>query len=174
MAGRQTYYIKDIVYGANDGIITTFAIVAGVAGANLSNSVILILGIASLFADGFSMASSNYLGTKSENDTLCNQDPSKCDVHAAHRPFTSGFVTFFSFVAAGAIPLMPYLFLADGLNIFPFALAATAFALFFVGAFRSFITGKRFLWSGIEMLVVGGVAAAIAYFLGAFIDAFVV
>jgi len=59
-------YIRDIVYGANDGIITTFAVVAGVAGAKLGSNIILILGFANLLADGLSMAISNYLGTKSE------------------------------------------------------------------------------------------------------------
>jgi|SRR3989344_517322 len=61
-------YIKDIVYGANDGIITTFAIVAGSFGADFSTKVILILGFANLLADGFSMAASNFLGSRSEND----------------------------------------------------------------------------------------------------------
>src|SRR3989338_5447696 len=60
-------YIKDIVYGANDGIITTFAVVAGSLGADLSVKVILILGISNLLADGFSMAASNFLGKHSEN-----------------------------------------------------------------------------------------------------------
>ncbi|OGZ46120.1 MAG: hypothetical protein A3C84_05220 [Candidatus Ryanbacteria bacterium RIFCSPHIGHO2_02_FULL_48_12] len=61
-------YLKDVVYGANDGIITTFAVVAGVAGADLSSYIVFLLGLANLFADGFSMAASNYLGTKSEQD----------------------------------------------------------------------------------------------------------
>jgi len=59
-------YIKDIIYGGLDGIITTFAIVSGVAGASLPSSIVLILGFANLLADGFSMAVGNYLGTKSE------------------------------------------------------------------------------------------------------------
>lgn len=59
-------YIKSIVYGGLDGIITTFAIVAGVAGASLSSSTILILGFANLIADGLSMAAGDYLSTKSE------------------------------------------------------------------------------------------------------------
>ncbi|PIP67088.1 MAG: hypothetical protein COV79_05455 [Parcubacteria group bacterium CG11_big_fil_rev_8_21_14_0_20_41_14] len=59
-------YLKDIVYGANDGIVTTFAVVAGVAGAGLNAKVVIILGMANLIADGFSMATGNYLGTKSE------------------------------------------------------------------------------------------------------------
>lgn len=61
-------YLKDLVYGANDGIITTFAIVAGVAGAGLETKIVLLLGVANLLADGFSMAASNYLGTKSERE----------------------------------------------------------------------------------------------------------
>jgi VIT1/CCC1 family predicted Fe2+/Mn2+ transporter len=59
-------YIRDAVFGANDGIITTFAVVAGVAGANLSVNTVLILGFANLFADGLAMGLGNYLGTKSE------------------------------------------------------------------------------------------------------------
>jgi vacuolar iron transporter family protein len=53
--------IEDFVYGGTDGVITTFAIVAGAFGASLSVSVILILGFANLFADGFSMSIGNYL-----------------------------------------------------------------------------------------------------------------
>jgi vacuolar iron transporter family protein len=61
-------YLRDWVYGGIDGAVTTFAIVAGVVGAELSNRVVLILGIANLVADGFSMAASNYSGTKTEHE----------------------------------------------------------------------------------------------------------
>lgn len=63
-------YLRDWVYGGIDGAITTFAIVAGVVGAGLSTKVILVLGFANLIADGFSMAASNYSGTKTEVDEL--------------------------------------------------------------------------------------------------------
>ena len=58
--------IEDFVYGATDGAVTTFAVVAGVVGASLSPSIVLILGFANLFADGFSMAVGNYLEQISE------------------------------------------------------------------------------------------------------------
>ena len=61
-------YVRDWVYGGIDGAVTTFAIVAGVVGAQLSSGIILILGLANLLADGFSMAASNYSGTKTENE----------------------------------------------------------------------------------------------------------
>lgn len=63
-------YLRDFVYGAIDGTVTTFAVVAGVVGADLSASVIIVLGAANLVADGFSMAVSNYLGTKSQLEEL--------------------------------------------------------------------------------------------------------
>jgi len=63
-------YVRDFVYGGIDGAITTFAIVAGVVGAALSSNIILILGLANLLADGFSMAASNYSGTKAVTDNV--------------------------------------------------------------------------------------------------------
>lgn len=66
--GPSDSYLKDFIYGAIDGTVTTFAIVSGVVGAELSSGVILILGFANLLADGFSMAVSNYLGTKAEEE----------------------------------------------------------------------------------------------------------
>ncbi len=61
-------YLRDWVYGGIDGAVTTFAIVAGAVGADLSARVVLILGVANLVADGFSMAASNYSGTKTEHE----------------------------------------------------------------------------------------------------------
>ena len=63
-------YLRDFVYGAVDGAITTFAVVAGVAGANLDETIVIILGGANLIADGFSMAASNYLGSRAERQRL--------------------------------------------------------------------------------------------------------
>lgn len=61
-------YIGDFIFGANDGIVTTFAVVTGSVGANLPPTVILILGFANLIADGLSMGLGNYLGKKSESE----------------------------------------------------------------------------------------------------------
>ncbi|MCR4368400.1 MAG: VIT1/CCC1 transporter family protein [archaeon] len=61
-------FLGDMVYGALDGIVTTFAVVAGAAGAGLGAGVILVLGFANLIADGLSMAVGNYLSMKSDQD----------------------------------------------------------------------------------------------------------
>ncbi len=62
---KQTY-LRDFVYGSVDGVVTTFAIVAGVAGAGLAPGIVVVLGIANVLADGFSMAVSNFLGTRAD------------------------------------------------------------------------------------------------------------
>jgi VIT1/CCC1 family predicted Fe2+/Mn2+ transporter len=61
---RSPSYLHDFIYGAIDGAVTTFAVVAGVEGANLDETVVIILGGANLIADGFSMAVSNFLGSR--------------------------------------------------------------------------------------------------------------
>ena len=65
---RGGKYIRDLVFSANDGLVTTFAVVAGVAGAGLAPAVVVILGLANMLADGLAMALGNYLGTKSRAD----------------------------------------------------------------------------------------------------------
>lgn len=71
---RLGQYLKDMVFAANDGVVTTFAVVAGVAGAELSRAIVLIIGLANLIADGFSMATGNYLGTKSEQELYIREE----------------------------------------------------------------------------------------------------
>lgn len=66
--GPKAEYLKEWVYGGIDGVVTTFAIIAGVAGASLSPTIILILGFANLIADGFSMAAGSYSATKADKD----------------------------------------------------------------------------------------------------------
>ena len=61
-------YLRDWIYGGVDGVVTTFAIVAGVVGADLPSSVVLVLGLANLLADGFAMAAGNYSGTQADRD----------------------------------------------------------------------------------------------------------
>ena len=159
------HYLGDLVYGANDGIITTFAVVAGVAGASLSARVVLILGFANLLADGFSMGASNFLAIRS--DEAARQ--------AAGEPSNEPFpirhstATFLAFVIAGAVPLVSYVFLAGDAAFGP-AVALTLTTLFVVGAARTLVTNVRWWVGGLEMLAVGAVAAGLAYAIGAFVS----
>lgn len=63
-------YLRDFIYGGIDGAVTTFAVVSGVAGAGLSPGIVIVLGLANLVGDGFSMAASNFLGSRADLQML--------------------------------------------------------------------------------------------------------
>jgi len=156
---RQGAYIGDFVYGANDGIVTTFAVVAGAAGALLSPGVIIILGFANLLADGFSMGASNALAIRAEHEL----EKKKRDLVT---PFQHGLVTFVAFLVAGLMPLLPYLFNLSAAHQFFVSSVLAAIAFFGVGAARTLITKGNALKAGLEVLVIGGIAAIVAYGMG--------
>src|SRR5687768_991224 len=94
-------YLPDLIYGANDGVVTTLAVISGVVGASLSTTVILVLGFENLLADGFSMGASNVLSRRS--DSTAEALPSLL-ISGRH-----GLATFLGFVVAGFVPLVAYL-----------------------------------------------------------------
>jgi len=162
-------YIGDLVYGANDGIITTFAIVAGVAGAALSARVVVILGVANLLADGFSMAASNVLAIRSRAAVDRHNGGEEGDAVEEVRPLRHGAATFGAFVVAGSVPLLAYLLPAPPQHRFTLTVVLTLLTLFVVGAARTLVTRGRPLRDGLEMLAIGALAAAVAWGVGRFL-----
>jgi len=213
--------LRDTVYGAIDGTVTTFAIVAGVAGAGLSPTVIIALGLANVLADGFSMAAANYSGTKAERDDIRRlraMESRHIDLHpegeraelrailadkgltgevleaateaiAANRtkwidtmmegeyglsstdphPMRAAVATFLAFLAAGIVPLLPFLIGLDG--AFAVSAGLTGVVFFAIGALKARWSLTPWWRSGLETLVIGGVAASIAYVVGTLFEA---
>jgi VIT1/CCC1 family predicted Fe2+/Mn2+ transporter len=214
--------LRDVVYGAIDGVVTTFAVVAGVAGAGLAPRVVLILGVANLAADGFSMAVSNFLGARSEDqrrERIRRQEQQHIAVVPAGEreevrqllarwglddesldaatdavtrdpdrwvsfmlqlehglpasstsPVRAAVATFLAFVAVGSVPLAPFVLdaLLDAGVSSPFAWSAalTAVAFFAVGVGKAMVVAQSRWRSGVETVLVGGAAAALAYVVG--------
>jgi VIT1/CCC1 family predicted Fe2+/Mn2+ transporter len=159
------HYIRDLVYGANDGIITTFAVVAGVAGGALSHTAVLVIGAANLAADGLSMAVGNFLSIRAHESA---REAEHLPEEEAH-PWKHAVATFAAFVVAGALPLIPYVLGTAVSNRFGWSSAFTLAALFTVGAARTSVTTDRWWKAGLEMLLLGMIVAAAAYGTGALI-----
>lgn len=160
------HYIRDVIYGANDGIITTFAVVAGVTGGSLSPRAVLIVGAANLFADGLSMGVGNYLSIRSHESARAAQELPEEEASPARH----GLATFLAFSAAGSIPLVPYVLpLVDGRSLAA-SIVLTFGALFVVGSLRALVTIDRWWIAGLEMLGLGAVVAVAAYGSGAFVS----
>lgn len=162
-------YLSQFVYGAIDGSVTTFAVVAGAAGAKLSATVIIILGIANLIADGFSMGASAYLSAKSDRDLKKSKD----DTHeGGETPLGDGVATFISFILVGAVPILVYVVDAlfslniEAVPLFAASCFLTGAAFMAIGILKGQMTRTNQLKSALETLLLGGIAAGLAYLLG--------
>ena len=226
-------YFKEVIYGGIDGIITTFAVVAGFSGAALSTEtttqlsfvVVLLFGLANLFADGVSMGLGNFLSVRSDQDLykaarkkevhevmhdpddeleetvtiLMQKGYTEADAHAmallyqknqehwvdfmmneelqmpdprGDNPVLTGLATFTSFLFFGFIPLVPFVFAgeADPGTVFMYSVIGTAFALLLLGLLKWRIVGSSLWKSLLEVVLLGGVAALVAFFVGSLFD----
>lgn len=163
--GIAQHYIRDLVYGANDGVITTFAVVAGVTGGTLQPIAVLVLGVANLLADGLSMGVGNYLGIRSDERVREVQQLPELEAS----PIRHGIATFMAFVAAGTVPLVPYVVPGNATNRFASSAILSLAVLFAVGAARSRIGSGRWWRNGLEMLGLGAIVGAAAYGAGALV-----
>lgn len=166
---RARHYLGDLIYGANDGLITTFAVVAGVTGGELSHQAVLVVGVANLFADGLSMGVGNYLSIRSRESAREAQGLPEEEA----RPVRHGMATWLAFVVAGSVPLLPFLAPGAVIDRFPLSAFSTLMTLFGIGAARALVTVDRWWMAGIEMLVLGILVAAAAYGSGALVASLV-
>ena len=167
MVGIARHYIRDVVYGANDGIITTFAVVAGVTGGSLSPVAVLVVGAANLAADGVAMGVGNLVAIRAHESALAAEGRPEQETY----PWKHGLATLTAFVVAGVIPLLPYVAPLMNGGRLGWSIALTLIALFGVGVLRAAVTADRWWRTGLEMLALGGVVAVAAYAAGALVAA---
>lgn len=219
---HHSQHLGDFVFGGIDGVITTFAVVAGTAGAELSAGVVLITGLASLLADGFAMGVGNYLSIRSDHERYARERARAArnierqpeierqeiatlyrakgftgpaldhivatltadeqhwleailrDKHGLARenrsPVKGGVMTYTAFIVMGFIPLLSYVaaVFIPGLNPLSFALsiALTGAALFLIGALKTLVIERSLVRSGLEIVLIGGGVAFVAYVVG--------
>ena len=212
-AGPTHNYLRDWIYGGIDGAVTTFAVVSGVAGAQLSPWIILALGFANLLADGFSMAASNFLGTKAEDEDwhrledienrhidlapegereevrqifelkgydgedlerivqLVTADRKRwvrtmmTEEYGLPNEVRSSWIaaisTFTAFIVCGLVPLLPYLLkVSHALEV---SAIMTGTIFFAIGSAKSKWSTVSWWRSGLTTLVIGAIAAVLAY-----------
>lgn len=222
-------YFKEVIYGGIDGIVTTFAVVAGFAGSALSTdqttqlsfTIVLLFGLANLFADAASMGLGNFLSVRSEKDlyrvererelaeirsnteaeivetltilkargfsdadaailvrTYQNNEEYWLDFMMQHEhqlpdprsenEVYTGLATFLAFMMFGSIPLLPFIIemSADAATVFMYSCFGTFFALVVLGLLKWKVVGGKLRASLMEVVLVGGTAALLAYYVG--------
>jgi VIT1/CCC1 family predicted Fe2+/Mn2+ transporter len=211
--------VRDMIFGANDGLVSTLAFVAGVVGAITNPSIVLLSGVAELFAGTISMAVGSYQSSKSELEVLERENQreqtkkektskeekaelikfyeaegfkkgeAEAIVDRIHKesklplqlstleelglspkelgnPVKAGVLCGASFGLAALVPILPFAFPINTWEALLASVTGTVLTLFGVGAMKTIFSRKNWIWSGLEMMVIGVSAAAITYVIG--------
>ncbi len=218
-------FLRHAIFGMNDGLVSTLALMAGLVGAAMGKEVILIAGFAEMMAGAISMSLGTYISTKSQlefygeeiekekKDLECSPQMEKEHVREIYRrkgfvgkeldnvvkrltsnkkrwlnilvneelglnnskmenAVIAGIVMFFAFIFGAFVPLSSFVFVPMDFAL-KTAIASSLLLLFFVGAGKTHFTGRSWIKSGFEMVLVGALATGVAYYLGEFASKYV-
>ena len=210
--------IRDIIFGFNDGLVSTLALVAGLTGALLTNKVIVIAGLAEVAAGAISMGLGAYISSKSQQEYYTTQikteryaiskypDMERKEIEkiymkkglrgkelkeivdtitankkrwlnttlqeglgltglSKYNPKRIAIIFFLSFIIGAVIPLFPFTAFSV-LTSFKIAIVSSVIAVFIVGAVKTYYTKRNWFKSGIEMVMIAGIATIAAFYIG--------
>lgn len=154
-------FLAEFANGSMDGIITTFSIIAGAIGGDLSRNVILILGLSNVLSDGYSFGAARYIGSKIEIEQ---------GLLSGKTALQSSIAIFLSFVAVGILPLIPFIINGESSEGMKKAIKASfviALILFIViGLIKGYTMNQPLFKNALETFYVGSSAALIAFIIG--------
>lgn len=224
--GKYEEFVPEFVYGGIDGAVTTFAVVAASAGAELGAGVVLILGISNMLADGLSMSVGSFLSTKADRERYDHIEAEEYEetekfpeeerdeirriyaekgfkgpmledivqhivadkdlwvsemmvgehslIREDKNPSTNALMTFISFCVLGFIPISPYVYaFVAGVELshaFTIACVATAVAFTIIGYLKGLVNHTHKFRAVLETLLLGGIAAGVAYSVGDWLE----
>jgi VIT1/CCC1 family predicted Fe2+/Mn2+ transporter len=149
------------VFGSMDGVISTLAVIAGVAGATTNHVIVLVAGVAAMLAEAISMGFSSFSSARVRERMLGHK------ATLAKRSATEGTVFWLVTMGGGVVPLIPFLFrFGDTITSLKFAVVMSAVFLFTIGFYIGKITKKDGLYEGLLNAVIGMIAAAATYAVG--------
>jgi VIT1/CCC1 family predicted Fe2+/Mn2+ transporter len=155
LIGIRAERMRDQIFGATDGAISTLAVLAGVYGATTDNFIILIAGISAMLAEAVSMGFSSYSGAKIREELSGRR---------VHKPVAEGITFWLATMGGGFVPLLP--FLIPQISHLAISIIFTMVFLFAVGANAARTAGNHAVMTGLRTAAIGLIAAAITYAVG--------
>lgn len=152
-------YLRTIVFGANDSLVSTVGFLAGISVAGVPKATIILTGVVYALVEAFSMAMGNFLSEESAEEYM-----SKSNVN--DRPsIVAGVLMFVSSAGAALVPLLPYI-IWSGVVALVVSMCLSILALFAVGVISARFSRLPVLWRGVRMASLGGMAIALGVVIG--------
>jgi VIT1/CCC1 family predicted Fe2+/Mn2+ transporter len=164
MSKQAELYLRNIIFGVSDSLVSTVGLLAGIDAAGTTKQVILLTGIVYAFVEAFSMAVGSFLSEQSAEEYEI-----KGEVSGAG-PVTAGVAMFISFILASFIPILPYLIFGLTAALW-FSIGFSLIALLIVGMISAKIVKVNMVSHAIKMMLLGGAAIIIGVVVGKFIKA---
>ena len=156
--------IRAGVFGIQDGVVSNFGLVMGVAGASISPGAVVVAGVAGLVSGAISMGAGEYVSVRTQAELLAAHGsvPDEDDNVSPHRAAVANSGLF---AVGGSFPLLPFVLL-DGTAAVVVSAVLSALVLFGAGALLTRLTRQNPLRSGLRLLVIGGGAGLLGFLVG--------
>lgn len=169
-------WVREIVFGLNDGIVSTFALLAGITGAVISWEALIIAALVEIVTGALSMSLGTFISTKSQIEFYQGNLDGKKHIKKEIKALKDGFENpeiaavqiGIAFLIGGLVPLWPYFIWVEQYALWVSLVCTLAF-LFIVGVLKSKFTHKLWWHSGLEMVIIALLAGFISYYLGVFV-----
>jgi VIT1/CCC1 family predicted Fe2+/Mn2+ transporter len=160
---KNSEIVRSFTFGVEDSLVSTVGLLAGIAAADTARSAILLTGFVLIFVEGFSMGVGSLLSENSVEEYQQHREvPLSGAVGAAG-------VMFISYVISGLIPLLPYVWLQPARALW-LSVVLSLLALFLLGVFNGRLFRIRTIRSGLEMLLMGGIAVLVGVAVGKIVE----
>lgn len=152
-------YVRNFIFGAEDSLVSTVGLLAGVASAGIPRKDIIISGVVLIFVEAFSMSVGSFLSERTTEESLVDSQ------EKLGNSLIASVIMFFSYFVSGLIPLFPYL-IQNNLNAFWQSIIASLIALFILGFSSAKILKTKIFKNALRMLLIGGMAIALGVIVG--------
>lgn len=154
---KREGFIRNLVFGVEDGLVSTLGFVSGIASVQASSSTLLLAGIVLIFVESFSMAAGSFLSAESIRDLSPRGRKSTTS------SILGAIVMFLAYVGAGALVIAPYVVIPPS-RALGWSIGLSLAALFLLGVFSARVARVSAFARGVRMVVVGGVAIGLGIF----------
>ena len=152
-------YVRNFIFGAEDSLVSTVGLLAGVASAGIQRKEIIISGVVLIFVEAFSMSVGSFLSERTTEESLIDNQ------EKLGNSLIASVIMFCSYFVSGLIPLFPYL-IQSNLNAFWQSIIASLVALFILGFLSAKILKTKIFKNALRMLLIGGMAIALGVIVG--------
>ena len=155
-------YLRSILFGVEDGLVSTTGAVVGISVGAQDSHLVVLAGLVIIAVEAISMGSGQFLSEQAVLELK--------EVKSRKGVIGTALLMLASYFLAGLIPVLPFMFL--GLfSATVVALLAAFLSLFLLGYFKAKVTGVNTLRSGLEILLIGGMATSIGVVVGVLLKA---